>query len=216
MVCDGMGGANGGNIASTMCVERIVSALGNFPVGNPEHDVQKFLYTTLFNANRAVYDAAQKDPSLEGMGTTADLVLVQNGMAHIVHVGDSRVYKISPLGMVQITNDHTFVQSLVDAGTISLEEAQSHPQKHMITRAIGVEPGVEMDYYEEEIKENTSLLLCSDGLSNLVSAEQMQEIVTQNSPETAVELLVEKAVEQGGFDNITVAILSNTADADPA
>lgn len=209
VVCDGMGGANGGNVASSVCVERISAALEHFPHGAQEVDVQKFLYTALFNANRAVYEMSCQDAELEGMGTTADLVLVKNSMAYIVHVGDSRVYKISPKGIVQVTSDHTYVQSLLDAGTISPEEAEIHPQKHMITRAIGVEPLVDIDFYEEEMNKGTSLLLCSDGLSNLVSTELMQEYVTLYPPKEAVELLVQKAVELGGFDNVTVAIISN-------
>lgn len=136
-VCDGMGGASGGNIASELCVQILQDQLQRaYRVGMNEKSIRQMLTTALFNANRAVYEEAQKTEALAGMGTTAVLALVQKNCLFLAHVGDSRALLLRNGSVQQLTHDHTIVQAMVDSGEISEQQAQQHPQKHIITRAL--------------------------------------------------------------------------------
>ena len=207
VVCDGMGGANGGNIASKIAVEvigsRIRDAYRENPVsGSPEH----LLTSAMATANVGVYDRAQKEPELSGMGTTVVAVISYGHTAYISHVGDSRLYLYRNGSLSQITRDHSVVQELIESGQITEEEARSHPRKNYITRAIGVVSDEYGEYDELNLETGDRLLLCTDGLTNEVNGAQMCRLLSLPAEE-AVESLIRAALDDGGMDNITVALM---------
>lgn len=210
IVCDGMGGANGGNVASRLSVEFLSEKIKQ---GYREHmtadSAKNLLISSVYNANQAVFSRAKGNPLLLGMGTTVVLALLIGGLVQIAHVGDSRAFLVRPNGIEQLTKDHTIVQTMVDTGRITEEEAREHPQKHIITRALGVNEAVDIDYYECEAAQEDILLLCSDGLTNHVRNEQIWDIVTGAPFDEAAQKLIDAAVADGGSDNITVALLAN-------
>ena len=158
-------------------------------------------------ANLAVYKMAMDDPDLAGMGTTCDLVLVRGDIVHVVHVGDSRTYSIRDGKILQITEDHSLVQEMVRRGEITAEQAMKHPNKNLITRALGVSHDVHIDYIEAEFDQGDTLLICSDGLSNYVSKADMVRTVEEFDGELMIDTLVEIAKRHGGHDNITVTVI---------
>lgn len=208
-VCDGMGGVNGGNVASELCVRVLQDQLQR--AYHPEmgdKSVIQMLTTALFNANLAVYEESRKSAELKGMGTTAVLALVQRQHLFVVHVGDSRALLLRSGTVRQLTHDHTIVQAMVDSGEISEQQAQWHPQKHIITRAIGVQREVEIDVSDWQLQSDDLILLCSDGLSNHLSNNQICEAARRFSPDELAEGLIALANEDGGSDNITVVVIS--------
>ena len=208
-VCDGMGGANGGNVASELCVKTLQPQLRRaYHSGMSEKSVGQMLTTALFNANIAVYEESRKSEALSGMGTTAVLAMIREKQLFLAHVGDSRALLLRGGTVQQLTHDHTIVQAMVDSGEISEQQAQQHPQKHIITRAVGVLPEVEVDNSEWELQQDDLLLLCSDGLSNHLDNEQISKAAKQLPPEKLAEGLVALANEDGGSDNITVVVIS--------
>lgn len=208
-VCDGMGGANGGNVASETCAKKLEEQMENgFRPNMTESSVRNLLSSSIYNANHAVYSIAEEDASLKGMGTTAVLALVEQEKAYLVNVGDSRAFLVTET-IEQLTKDHTIVQAMVDLGELTEEQAREHPQKHIITRALGVNASVDVDFYVCGFPENAVLILCSDGLSNHVEAEEILKLCRQNPLEQVAEALVARAVESGGSDNVTVAVIAN-------
>lgn len=207
VVCDGMGGANGGNIASKIAVEVIGSRIrdgyrDHSTLGLPEH----LLASAMATANVGVYDRSQREPELTGMGTTVVAVITCGHMAYISHVGDSRLYLWRDGNLSQITRDHSVVQELIESGQITEEEARSHPRKNYITRAIGVVSEEYGEYDELELAAGDRLLLCTDGLTNEVSSTDMCRLLDLPTEE-AVEALIRAALDDGGMDNITVALM---------
>ncbi|MBS5681404.1 MAG: serine/threonine-protein phosphatase [Clostridium sp.] len=157
-------------------------------------------------ANSVVYKKAQSKENLRGMGTTLDVCLIYNSRIYIGHVGDSRVYRIRKEFMRRLTKDHSYVQTLVDDGTITKEEAYSHPKKNMLTKALGCVETVEPDVYTKTFIKDDIILMCSDGLTNMIREENIYEIIKQDK-ENAIENLVKQANDNGGLDNITVVII---------
>lgn len=157
-------------------------------------------------ANSVVYKKAQSKENLRGMGTTLDVCLIYNSRIYIGHVGDSRVYRIRKEFMRRLTKDHSYVQILVDDGTITKEEAYSHPKKNMLTKALGCVETVEPDVYTKTFIKDDIILMCSDGLTNMIREENIYEIIKQDK-ENAIENLVKQANDNGGLDNITVVII---------
>ena len=157
-------------------------------------------------ANSVVYKKAQSKENLRGMGTTLDVCLIYNSRIYIGHVGDSRVYRIRKEFMRRLTKDHSYVQTLVDDGTITKEEAYSHPKKNMLTKALGCVETVEPDVYTKTFIKDDIILMCSDGLTNMIREENIYEIIKQDK-ENAIENLVKQAHDNGGLDNITVVII---------
>lgn len=205
VVCDGMGGANGGHTASTTASEYIAREIKNLYTSDFTHDELVTLLTNVvMGANLEVYNIAKKNIELTGMGTTCELVFIRDNIAHIVHVGDSRTYKITKDDAILLTEDHSLVQEMVRRGEITQEEAEVHPNKNFITRAIGIRQQVNVDYYETEITSGDVMLICTDGLTNCVSKEDIIKTVSENRKEMLVNKLVEKAKFGGGTDNITV------------
>ncbi len=208
VVCDGMGGANGGNIASATAVEYISQEIEKMY----SDDLTKAELSTLMTeivsqANQKLFEMAQTDIELTGMGTTCEFVLVKDTRVHVVHVGDSRTYAIRGGKIKQLTEDHSVVQEMVRRGEITFEEAQTHPNKNFITRALGIKPEVHLDYIEANFIYGDVLLICSDGLSNCVTTGDMVKICHENRGEGLIQKLVDKAKDGGGSDNITVTVI---------
>lgn len=209
VVCDGMGGANGGNIASEIATnvisEHIKSAYRDNMSSN---SIRYLLMSAVIAANAEIYDRAQEDETLLGMGTTVVAVVVVDNSAHIVHVGDSRAYIVSPNNIEQITHDHSVVQSMLDNGEITEQEARKHPNRNVITRALGVRDKVDVDYDEISLSDDDILLICTDGLTNFVEDKKIAKIIKKNKISEYPNVLIDTANNNGGGDNITVVTLS--------
>jgi serine/threonine protein phosphatase PrpC len=205
IVADGMGGHVGGEIASGLAVETILQEY----LGREGQDVEPALVSAVENANSRIFQKAQENPDLRGMGTTCTAMVLKDQLAYFAHVGDSRAYLIRDGEITQVTRDHSLVNQLIDRGDITPEEAESHPEKNVITRSLGIKPNVDVDTMNSplEVREGDLFLLCSDGLSGLVRDEEMLEAVTTYDPDEAAKLLIDLANERGGPDNITVQIV---------
>ncbi len=209
VVCDGMGGAAGGNIASALAV-KVISDKINASYRDKMRDlsIKNMLDSALTAANIEVYDFAEARSELQGMGTTAVCAIVRNNQAYIAHAGDSRAYVISNGEIRQITTDHSMVQDLLSRGKITSEQAQHHPNKNIITRAVGVDKCIEIDFEQVDLNDDDILLLCTDGLSNYVTNDEIIEIMSDGKQYAFADRLVTKANKNGGGDNITVVIIS--------
>lgn len=205
VVCDGMGGANGGNIASKIAVEVIGSRIRN-GFHAEQGSVERLLESAMTTANIGVYDRAQQQPELIGMGTTVVAVITTKDKAYISHVGDSRLYLWRNHSLTAVTRDHSVVQELIERGQITEEEARSHPRKNFITRALGVTSEEVGEYDELDLMTGDRLMLCTDGLTNEVSKEEISRLLEQPA-EQALHELVRAALKGGGADNITVVLV---------
>ena len=209
VVCDGMGGANGGNIASEIATnvisEHIKSAYRHNMGSN---SMRYLLMSAVIAANTEIYDRAQEDETLSGMGTTVVAAIVVDNSAHIVHVGDSRAYIVSSNEIEQITHDHSVIQSMLDNGEITEQEAKKHPNRNVITRALGVRDKVDVDYDEISLSKDDILLICTDGLTNFVEDKKIAKIIKKNKISEYPDVLIDTANNNGGGDNITVVTLS--------
>jgi protein phosphatase len=202
IVADGMGGHAQGQVASAMAVERVVQAY----YSDSDVDVVLALERAIHQANDAVYAAGQ---TLEyaGMGTTVVAVVLKEGRAMVANVGDSRAYLISQGSAQQVTTDHSQVQEMMEQGLLTPEQAQDYPYRHVITRAIGVFAETLPDLFEIELKPSEAILLCSDGLSNLLDERDLIDAVMNLAPMDAAQELVDLANLRGGTDNITAVVL---------
>ncbi len=210
VVCDGMGGANGGNIASANAVKIIseyISSSYHEEMGS--NSIKTLLQSALYGANVRLYDMSKTIESLNGMGTTVVSAIISNGIAHIAHAGDSRAYLIHEGKLSQITKDHSIVQSMVDKGQITPEEAKNHPNKNVITRALGVDEDIKIEYNELPFTPDDCILICTDGLTNFVSDEDIEEIISNHDFYDYPKVLIDRANGNGGGDNITIVLLSN-------
>lgn len=209
VVCDGMGGAAGGNIASALAVKVISDKINaSYREKMSPSSIKNMLDSALIAANIEVYDMADTKPELRGMGTTVVCAVVKNSCAYIAHAGDSRAYIFNKDNLSQVTTDHSFVQDLVNKGKITAEEAQNHPNKNLITRAIGVDKSIEIDFDEVEMDDDDVLIICTDGLSNYVSDMEMINEVSDGRYYAFADRLVKKANNNGGGDNITVVAIA--------
>lgn len=205
LVCDGMGGARSGNIASSMAAEAFVSEVRRCQklALSPER-VEPILRGALELANKAVYEHAQTSEEYAGMGTTLVAAFVLKNTAVIINVGDSRAYHFSSQGVRQITRDHSLVEMMVQRGELQREQAKTYPGRNFITRAVGTEAAVEGDVYVQELKKDESLLLCSDGLSNeMADQEMLFEVAHGTKKATCCERLLAIAKNRGAPDNVT-------------
>lgn len=216
MVADGMGGHQAGEIASTMAVQQVSEVINkNFTAGMDVPEVKELLVKAVKSANHVIFEQGRENEERRGMGTTLTLCFVLGNKAIVAHVGDSRAYLLRQDAWHQITSDHSLVQELLRNGQITEEEAIHHPQKNVITRALGTDFGVEIDIYEFTIYEGDILLLCTDGLSNMLSDERLKELIKQNygcSLDRLSEQLVTAANEEGGYDNITAVLLAKESE----
>ena len=209
VVCDGMGGAAGGNIASALAVKVISDKItSSYNERMRDSSIKNLLDSAIAAANIEVYDMAYSRPDLKGMGTTVVAVVVRNNVAYIAHAGDSRAYLVNENGVEQITVDHSLVQNLVDRGEITKEEAEHHPNKNVITRALGVDKRIDVDFSEVDLYENETLILCTDGLSNCVNNSELAEDIKDGQYYAFADRLVKRANRHGGNDNITVVAIA--------
>ena len=210
VVCDGMGGANGGSTASRIAAETIAEQIKElYNTEKYRNDMEKLIKTAVAIANRRVYDMSLDVYSLSGMGTTVVVAVVKEGRVHIVHAGDSRAYLYENGSLQQITKDHSMVQELVDIGQITQEEARNHPNKNIITRALGTRENLKTDYNDVKFDKDSVLLICTDGLSNYLTDEDIAVFINESRGEELVGRLVERAKMMGGSDNITVAVIES-------
>lgn len=210
VVCDGMGGANGGNIASELAVQVVSEQLeNNYLETMKDAQIEEMMLSAIFSANACIYNAAREQESLHGMGTTIVLAIIKGTDLYLAHVGDSRAYLIQEQRAHQVTVDHSMVQELVSKGDLTPQEAKHHPQKNIITRALGVRAQVETAYQKLEFGKDDVLLLCTDGLSSYVEPEDIYALYQAHGTEQLTEKLVEVALDGGGSDNITVLVAQN-------
>ena len=202
IVADGMGGYTGGEYASTMVVDTISKVVNEATEMSTE-----VLENAILQANRMVYEKSQSYKELEGMGTTAVVAYVQEDTLYWAHVGDSRLYIYGSEGLLRMTKDHSMVQQLVEAGTITEEEVIHHPKRNMLTRAIGVYETVEVDTGVVEVHQNDRILLCSDGLSGYIEESKIELVLSEENNESrALEDLVHLVYDAGARDNVTIVL----------
>jgi PPM family protein phosphatase len=198
-IADGMGGAQAGEVASRLAAAALKES-------GADTGGEQRISALIQEANRRVYDRSSSDPNTSGMGTTITVALVENGNVAFGHVGDSRAYLIRDGSMEQVTEDHSLVNELLKSGKLSREEAETHPQRSVITRALGTDPDVDVDTFTIEAEEGDLFLLCSDGLTDMVGEREILELVERNRKDidAALKSLVKAANRSGGEDNITV------------
>lgn len=209
-VCDGMGGAASGAVASKIAIDSFLDRVkNNYRENMSSLSIKNMLMTAVHYANTCVYEKSQEDIKTNGMGTTLVAAFVDNKDVYIVNVGDSRAYLLQDSGIEQITTDHNYAMLLYKKGKITLEEMKVHPMRHVITRAIGVEPDVDVDFFEYKPQNNFTVILCSDGLSGYCYNDLIYQSVFGNNLKTAIKDLIKFSNDCGGKDNITVAAIAN-------
>ena len=210
VVCDGMGGAKSGNVASMLAVEVFVEEVRRCYSPAMESDrVDQMLRSAVKLANFTVFDQAAQFEEFDGMGTTMVAALIRRQKATVVNVGDSRAYFVDRSGIRQITKDHSLVQFMVDRGELTAETAKSYPGKNFITRAIGTEPMVMCDIYHQAVSKGDYLLLCSDGLSNLMDDQEILfEVAHGQNKSKCCQRLLDIAKNRGAPDNVTSVLVA--------
>ncbi len=209
ILADGMGGYKGGEIASKLAVESAKKYIENNFSNNfsEKEEILKLIGNAVEYANMVVYEKSKEIKELEGMGTTLEVCLIYNNKAYIGHVGDSRIYRIRKDVIRKLTKDHSYVQQLVEDKKITREEAKVHPKKNMLTRALGCTPYVEPDLRARNFEKGDIFIMCSDGLTNMVDEKRIYELIKQDISK-ATNNLINEANSAGGYDNITVIIIS--------
>lgn len=212
VVCDGMGGERNGSQASDIAMRELYDRFNaGYQPGLDAESLRVLLTSSVSAANSVIYTTARMDYKSFGMGTTCVAAYVEQGWISIVNVGDSRAYLIQGGEMRQLTTDHTVVNMLLSQGKIRREEVASHPQRNMLTRAVGVERVVRPDYYHIPVEEDFLLLLCSDGLSGYCTEREIFEVIRKQPVDSLHEALIDLALGKGGRDNISLAIVTNEA-----
>ncbi len=214
ILADGMGGANAGEVASAEAVksskEYLEKNIEKLNINDP-YEIRELIMNTILEANKKVMNLARSNTEYRGMGTTLIVVYILKSKVYIGHVGDSRVYRIRKNFIRQLTKDHSFVQELVNTGTITKQDAKNHPQKNVLTKVIGYEENLKPDIITKGFLKDDVLLICSDGLSNMLEDLTIYEIINKNLFDNKLmsEELVREANEAGGLDNISVITISN-------
>jgi len=213
-VADGMGGAQAGEVASSLAAAVLNEAT---PDGGVVEGGEKRLAALIQEANRRVFERSSEDESTSGMGTTMTVALVDGDTIAFGHVGDSRAYRVRDGALEQLTDDHSLVGELVRSGRLSPEEAESHPQRSVITRALGTEPEVDVDTFTIEAEPDDLYLICSDGLTDMVSPRDLQPLLVEHADDldAAARALIDAANSGGGEDNITVVLFQMGGRRDP-
>ena len=210
ILADGMGGCKAGDIASKLAISTAKSYIENNIKDTPKEkeSLIQLVGSSAEYANMVVYEKSKENKDFEGMGTTIEICLIYNNRAFIAHIGDSRIYRIRNGLIRQLTQDHSYVQTLVKQGTITKDEAEIHPKKNILTRALGCNAFVEPDMLVRGFQKDDILVMCSDGLSNMVTQDDIYNLVTNNF-EIAPKEVVDLANKNGGIDNITVITIKN-------
>lgn len=222
VVADGMGGHAGGDLASRLAVdsiERLVAARSGreeqteSPAPGAQSPLLLALRSALKSASGTIFQAAQDDPALTGMGTTVTALHLANGRAHLAHVGDSRAYRYRDGGIAQLTEDHSWIHEQVKAGLLTEDEARESRFRHIITRSVGFEREVAVDVAAHPLLPGDCFVLCSDGLSNYLEGPEIARILRDTYYQQAPRLLIDLACERGGDDNVTVVLVAAANDA---
>ena len=208
VVCDGMGGAKSGNVASTLALDVFVQEVKRSWKSNMDQErINQTLRGAVKLANFTVFDQAMQFEEFSGMGTTLVAVLIKGKEATIINVGDSRAYSVDRDGISRLTKDHSLVQMMIERGEITPEKARTYPGKNLITRAIGTEPVVECDIFHKKMERGDSVLLCSDGLSNLLDDQEILfEVVHGINKQHCCQRLLDIAKNRGAPDNVTCVL----------
>ena len=213
IVADGMGGANAGGVASQMAIQYVKESIldGFEEAKDTKEKLEELIKDAIVGANRYIYNKARENPEYKGMGTTISLALIMKNKVYIGHVGDSRIYRMRKHIIRQLTKDHSYVQALVQNGTITKAEAENHPQKNMLLKVLGCEKTVEPDVMVKGFLKDDTLLLCSDGLTNMIRNDEIYDMVLENKMDlkSACDSLIIRAKKNGGYDNISVILISN-------
>ena len=207
VVCDGMGGANGGSVASDIAADIVAKRIS---VAEKSSDLKYVLLSAIDAANIAVYEKSKEVDSLEGMGTTIVAAAVRDRTLYLAHAGDSRAYLFNGTDLEQLTRDHSVVQELLESGELTPDQASTYPNRNLITRALGVAPMLDADYTEYYLPKNYSILLCTDGVTNLVDGTELAGFM-EKPPDEAVKAMIALSVERGGTDNATAVIISGNS-----
>ena len=208
VVCDGMGGVHGGKIASSTAIDIVSQKIVKcYNTSMNINNIENLLLSSITTANCVVYDRGSLDKDLEGMGTTIVAAIYKNGEVCIAHVGDSRAYIIKDGEIRLLTKDHSLVQEMLDMGQITETEFEHHPRKNIITRAMGVDEKIEIEFDTVEFSKNDALILCSDGLSGLLEKNKMLDIYNNCDFNSLADKYIEAANDNGGVDNITVVVM---------
>lgn len=208
LVCDGMGGTYGGDVASRTAVKVIETHMDSFlSQDNSSNEIKAKIHQAVNDANLKIFEKSKMDENLNHMGTTVVLCVARNNFIQIVYAGDSRIYIVNRNEIRQLSKDHSIVQEMLDSGEISVQDAKNHPQKNIITRALGVNSEIKLDYIEYETKKDDIVLSCSDGLTNCLDEENIYKICNGNEISSLASDLVREANNRGGNDNITVALI---------
>ncbi len=211
VLCDGMGGENSGFDASNLAAEIVMSKfMAGYESSFTANNIRNLLISTVNIANSVVFNTANTEIDKYGMGSTCVAAFIDGNTdtAHIVNVGDSRAYMCDGEEIKQITTDHSFVQMLIDQGKITEKEKAEHPKKNMLIRAVGVEKDITVDYFETALN-GGKLLLCSDGLHGCCTDDEISEVINSFSTEDTAKELVNLALKNGGYDNVTLAVIEN-------
>ena len=215
IVCDGMGGENAGDVASRLACDTIKNQLlktdSKFISSS---NIKSILQSAISVANSKVFDISNSEQKYNGMGTTVVVMFLIGSEVYIMYAGDSRAYIIKSDEINQITKDHTVVQSLIDAGEITSKEAESHPQKHFITRALGVNKELDTDFLECELSKNSSVLICTDGLSNYLVNDDIFSLAQSSIENKNADSFINYALSKGGLDNVTAVLVNRRTELD--
>lgn len=208
IVCDGMGGLDAGELASSKAVNSIAKFFQNhLSESSGKEDIKKYMFEAARLANEEIYGSSRENSELGKMGTTLVMCVVRDGFAGVAYLGDSRAYLVTDESISQVSVDHSVVQQMLEVGEITPEQAKNHPQKNIITRALGIDATISLDYKEIHIPPKGNMLLCTDGLTSYLDSIDILDIFKNNSSETAAEKLIEESNYRGGKDNITVSII---------
>lgn len=208
VVCDGMGGAKAGNVASSLAADTFVNELKRIWKGRKKTPIEALMFDAVSLANHTVYQQSKVSDEYHGMGTTLVAAIVRSKTIDIVNVGDSRAYCIGKDGIRQLTVDHSVVQMMIDRGELSVERAKSYPGKNYITRAIGTEESVTCDGFHIPVTKGEHLLLCSDGLTNVVNDQEILfEVLHGGTANTCCQRLIDIAKHRGAPDNVTCVLI---------
>lgn len=204
IVADGMGGHNGGDFASRFCIENVKDYILN----NKGDSIISIIRTAIKAANEGIREKTKEDEELKGCGTTVVLATIKDDILYIANIGDSRLYVVQNGKLSQITEDHSVVEEMIKSGIIKKEEARFNPHKNKVTRALGAEPDVEADFFEVKLEKGDRVLLCSDGVSNMMDERHIEEISGADKELSEIcRILIETAVNNGGKDDATVVMI---------
>lgn len=208
ILADGMGGHLAGETASSLATSEISKYINNEEIES-EEDVELAIIKAIEISNKKIFNLSEENIEYRGMGTTVSLAYIFNDKLIYTNIGDSRIYEIEDGEISQLTKDDSFVNYLIDIGEITEEEAQVHPKKNVLTKALGTSENIRMKVEYKNFKKGVKYLLCSDGLTNMVDIDRIKDIVNENPIDIAKEILVKEALENGGVDNITLILIDN-------